>query len=347
MIKYLRIIWSAVKNALRSVNNSILHGRYFPGVEFHNQQNIIVHERSSIDPGTRLLVTQPVIAGANIVIEEQCWLGRDVELQTNYDSKIVIKKNVSIQDRCKILGSVHIGSDSLLAPDVFISSGNHYYDHIPELPIKQQDKLAAGTIELFNEKNRPVEIEEDCWLGKNSIIMRGVNVGRGAIIGANSLVNKNVPPYEIWSGSPAKLIKKRLNFNPDLSIQSDRIECIPYFYRGFDHNDKGADGIMSNNTSICILAVSDKNFLLLTGKIHAGGHLKIWANESLTFNEQVAPGDYKQELKLRQTSDSKQICELYNNLQKGLKQYLCIIFEFNPKDRQILKGFSIKNIVQK
>lgn len=54
-------------------------------------------------------------------------------------------------------------------------------------------------------------IGNDVWIGCNSTILRGVTIGDGAVIGANSLVNKDVPPYAIVAGTPAKVIKYRFN----------------------------------------------------------------------------------------------------------------------------------------
>ena len=54
-------------------------------------------------------------------------------------------------------------------------------------------------------------IGNDVWIGLNTTILSGISIGDGAIIGAESLVTKNVGPYEIWGGNPAKFIKKRFD----------------------------------------------------------------------------------------------------------------------------------------
>ncbi len=344
MVRYLKIIIIATKSALRATANGLLHGRYFENVEFRNKNNITVNKNSIIEKGSRLWVTDPTENGINIYIDEECWIGRDVEIQTYFDSKIVIKKNVSVQDRCKILGSVYIGQDSLLAPDVFLSSGNHYYNYQPELLIKTQDKLSVGSEQSFKSKNSPIVIEEDCWLGKNSIVMKGVNVGRGAIIGANSFININVPPYEVWAGAPAKFIKKRLDFNPPLEIRSDKTECRPYFYRGFDHNGDGSEGFTSSNSSVCVLNSSDNIFLFLSGKIHYEGVLKIWKNACLIFNDRIIPGSFNETLDVKQIHPDKNIQNVYQSLPNNIKQFVCVVFEFKPNAQNNLKGFSIDKI---
>lgn len=62
---------------------------------------------------------------------------------------------------------------------------------------------------LQGHKTSPVEIQEDVWIGRGSVIMPGVNIGRGAIVGANSVVTKNVSAYSIVGGAPARLIGQR------------------------------------------------------------------------------------------------------------------------------------------
>ncbi len=52
-------------------------------------------------------------------------------------------------------------------------------------------------------------IEDDVWIGRNAIIMPGVRIGKGSIVGAGAVVTKNVEPYSIVGGVPAKLIRKR------------------------------------------------------------------------------------------------------------------------------------------
>ncbi|HOK90082.1 MAG TPA: acyltransferase [Candidatus Hydrogenedentes bacterium] len=73
---------------------------------------------------------------------------------------------------------------------------------------------------------RPVTIEEDCWIGPRCYIMPGVTIGRGAVIGPASVVNRNVAPLEIWAGNPARRVGHRLEpdkvptFKRDLAVWS-------------------------------------------------------------------------------------------------------------------------------
>ena len=56
---------------------------------------------------------------------------------------------------------------------------------------------------------KPIEIGQDCWIGSGARIMAGVTIGNGAVIGANAAVTKDVPPFAIVGGVPAKIIKYR------------------------------------------------------------------------------------------------------------------------------------------
>jgi len=56
--------------------------------------------------------------------------------------------------------------------------------------------------------SRPIKIEDDVWIGMNVLVLKGVTIGRGAIVAAGSVVTKNVEPWTVVGGNPAKLIKK-------------------------------------------------------------------------------------------------------------------------------------------
>ena len=111
---------------------------------------------------------------------------------------LVTEKNVYIGPGCAINPRVKIGAYTMLANNVRIMGGDHRYD-IPGIPI-----IYSGRAEL-----KPTTIGRDCWIGAYSIIMCGVNIGNGSIIAAGSIVTKDVEPYSIYGGVPAKKIKDR------------------------------------------------------------------------------------------------------------------------------------------
>ncbi len=87
----------------------------------------------------------------------------------------------------------------------FILGGNHYYSSFSTYPFKV--KLGFAESEAYS--NGPIVVDDDAWIGMDSIIMSGVKIGRGSVIAAGSVVVKDVMPYSIVGGNPAKLIKMR------------------------------------------------------------------------------------------------------------------------------------------
>lgn len=112
---------------------------------------------------------------------------------------ITIGNNVQVTASLQMyaMKEIVIGDNVLFAANVFISDGFHGYNRI-DIPYKDQ---AMSNLE-------PVVIGEGCWIGQNVVIMPGVTIGKFAIIGANSVVNKEIPEYSIAVGNPARVIKK-------------------------------------------------------------------------------------------------------------------------------------------
>lgn len=96
-------------------------------------------------------------------------------------------------------GQIKIGDNVLMGPRVTMSAENHNYADNSQ-PIKEQ-----GVTRL------PISIEDDCWLGSNSVILAGVTIGKGSIVAAGAVVTKDVPPYSIVAGVPATIIRNRHN----------------------------------------------------------------------------------------------------------------------------------------
>jgi acetyltransferase-like isoleucine patch superfamily enzyme len=117
-------------------------------------------------------------------------------------SEIRLGKNVYIGDYSTIRGTkciVEIGANTMIAQSVKIIGMNHYYQDKSQ-PISSQD---------IDYKKLGVTIGEDVWIGAGACILPGVNIGKGAVIGAMTLVNKNVEEYTVVVGNPARVIKKR------------------------------------------------------------------------------------------------------------------------------------------
>lgn len=94
-------------------------------------------------------------------------------------------------------GGIKIGSNVIAGQNVRFHSSNHNFDRI-DIPIKDQGVTSKG-----------IEVDDDCWIGSGAVFLDGVKVGRGCVIGANSLVNRNIPPYSVAVGNPVRVIKNR------------------------------------------------------------------------------------------------------------------------------------------
>jgi acetyltransferase-like isoleucine patch superfamily enzyme len=71
-----------------------------------------------------------------------------------------------------------------------------------DIPMKEQGVTQKGVV-----------IEDDCWIAANSVILDGVRIGRGSVVAAGAVVSRDVPPFSIVAGVPARVIKNRINNN--------------------------------------------------------------------------------------------------------------------------------------
>lgn len=112
--------------------------------------------------------------------------------------------NVSIGKDCQINENVFIqaaviGDYVMIAPNVAILAVSHIFSDLTRPMVFQGE-----------ERGEPPVIEDDVWIGRNVVIMPGVCIGKGSIIGSGAIVTKNVEPYSVMGGIPARLIRKRM-----------------------------------------------------------------------------------------------------------------------------------------
>ena len=108
-----------------------------------------------------------------------------------------------------------IGKKVIFGPRPTIITGDHRIDIVGKYicDVTDKDKLP--------ENDLPVVIEDDCWIGANVTILKGVRIGRGSVIAAGAVVTKSCEPYSIIGGIPARLIKMR--FTPDQIKEHEKI----------------------------------------------------------------------------------------------------------------------------
>jgi acetyltransferase-like isoleucine patch superfamily enzyme len=115
----------------------------------------------------------------------------------NIGDGLIIGDNVGIAQNCfiQVRAYVSIGNDVIFGPNVSIFSETHLYKNT-NIPIRKQGVSRKGVI-----------IEDGVWIGTRAVVLDGVTIGKNSVIAAGSVVNKNVPPYTVYGGVPAKLIK--------------------------------------------------------------------------------------------------------------------------------------------
>ncbi len=111
-----------------------------------------------------------------------------------------------------IIGPVKIGDNVILAQNIVMSGLNHKYTNV-HLPIYLQGETTAQ-----------ITVEDDCWIGANVVITAGVTIGEHSVVAGGSVVTKNVQPYSVVAGNPAKMVKQ---YNP-LSKEWERIKKEAY-----------------------------------------------------------------------------------------------------------------------
>lgn len=94
-------------------------------------------------------------------------------------------------------GELAIGNDVMMGPEVVIFTVSHCYKDTT-IPMNRQGFYSAKVV-----------IEDDVWIGYRSIILTDITIGKGSVIGAGSVITKDVPPYTVVGGAPARVIKKR------------------------------------------------------------------------------------------------------------------------------------------
>jgi carbonic anhydrase/acetyltransferase-like protein (isoleucine patch superfamily) len=122
---------------------------------------------------------------------------------------------------CRLGPKVELGAYAMLGPGVSIVGGDHLFN-VPGTPI-----IFSGRPEL-----NPTVIGADAWIGCGAILLAGVRIGRGAIVAAGAVVTKEVPPYEIHGGVPARKIGDRFATETDRQLH-DRMLDEPVQRRSF------------------------------------------------------------------------------------------------------------------
>lgn len=157
---------------------------------------------SSVSRGLQLRGGQYMEIGdrftAGVGLTLQAW---DEFAGEKFCPKLVIGDDATLTDYIQIscANEIRIGNNVLIGQSVYISDNNHGNADISVMDVPPMARKLTT--------KGPVIIGNNVWIGRCSTILSGVTIGDNAIIGANSVVTKDVPPYGVVAGSPAKLIK--------------------------------------------------------------------------------------------------------------------------------------------
>lgn len=128
--------------------------------------------------------------GDGVIIKQRAYFGSGGEIELGDRSQI--------GQRSRIDHDTRFGNDVVMGPDVVIMSSAHAFED-PDIPINLQGA----------KPRQPVVIGNDVWLGTRVIVLPGVTIGDGAVVGAGSVVTREIPPNAIAAGVPARVLRYR------------------------------------------------------------------------------------------------------------------------------------------
>ena len=176
-------------------------------------------------------------------------------LWRSHTLRLIFKKYLNIQagfgsygwDNIDFKGPVVIGKYCSIGPGVKRFEKNHFVENVTTHPCVFSPRF--GWVKNDPRVSTLLCIGNDVWIGANAVILPNVtSIGTGAIVAAGAVVSKNIPPYEIWGGVPAKFIRNR--FDPHISKQ-----LLQSNWWDLDEN------LLSNNVSLFNDPISLLNFV--------------------------------------------------------------------------------------
>lgn len=168
-------------------------------------RNVTIRHPHKIHIGSNVVVDDNVVLDAKggaetgITIGDGVVLSRGVILSCK-GGTITIDEKANLAIGCLVHagGPVHIGKYALLAAYCYlVGVGNHGMERI-DIPMMAQPSVSRG-----------LTLEDDVWLGAQVVVLDGVTIGRGSVVGACSMVAKDLPPFSVAVGAPARIVRSR------------------------------------------------------------------------------------------------------------------------------------------
>lgn len=176
------------------------------GAEFEGTQGIHLGNHACIGRDVRI---QCHGKDSRIHLDQRVRLDRGVDIKTHRSGTIEIGSHAYIGPYTCLSGDfIKIGKDCLIASHSSIYANNHIFSD-STCPIRTQGNSYRGIV-----------IEDDCWLGSGVRVVDGVTIGKGSVIGAGAVVTRDIPPYSVAVGIPARVVSQRKQNRRMQSIHS-------------------------------------------------------------------------------------------------------------------------------
>lgn len=172
---------------INKTRQSLLHFKSYLGYVYKMKFGYFIHETACLEKRNLIRIKRRAEIQDHVIIR-------------TFVNPVLIGEYTQINPFTVIYGGsgVNIGDNVMIAPHCMIAAGNHDYKQTDK-PIRQAGNLTRG----------PINIEDGVWIGANCTITDGVTIGHDAVVAANSVVTKDVAPYDIVGGVPAKVIANR------------------------------------------------------------------------------------------------------------------------------------------
>lgn len=148
---------------------------------------------------------------SQVILDDDVWLYGRIILQSQGFCKIGKHVKIGNSTTIQCVNKVEIGDYTIIADNVVITDNNNH----PISPTYRKEwalNYSDSSLSLWKHSvSKPTIIEQNVWVGANSRICKGVRIGEGSIIAASSIVTKDVPPFCIVAGNPARIVKNLQN----------------------------------------------------------------------------------------------------------------------------------------
>ncbi len=193
---------------------------FHPGSFYISSKAVIEHDE--LYPGEHVFIDDLVIIykaqdGGAVTLDANVQVNRETIMQTGAGGLVEVGRDTSIQPRCifsAYVGAIRVGQNVQIAPYCTFYSYNHAFapgQRIIDQPLQSKGGITIG---------------DDAWLGVGVTVLDGVHIGSGAVVGAGSVVTRDIPDQAIAAGNPAKIVKHRREIETTVTQQEENFHLL-------------------------------------------------------------------------------------------------------------------------